>query len=93
MLEVGFTEQLHMTPHGVSPGGAVFDLSYLQRWDLKKNTIVLCSDFEVWVRCDVSNDLFCFESPAPGTPKMYVHKSLVKTIRNLKNNVQLYPEQ
>ncbi|MBI4991998.1 MAG: hypothetical protein HZB99_02165 [Candidatus Harrisonbacteria bacterium] len=92
MLEVVFTEQLHMTPHGVSPGGAVFDLGDLDSWDLKNNLIVLRPDFEVWINCSISNDIFLFKSPAPRTPEIYVHKSLIKRIRNLENDVQLYPE-
>lgn len=92
MLKVVFTGPLHRTQSGLSPDGAVFPFECLKSYDLEKGELVLRSDFEVWIDC-ASKEYFLFEPQAPGTARIYVHKKLIKEIWNLKNNVQLYPEQ
>lgn len=92
-LKIVFKSRLHLTPSGVSPDGAVFPFECLKSYDLEKGEIVLRDDFEVWIECGKDNDVFMFESPASGTTKIFVHKSLIKEIWNLENNTRLYPEQ
>jgi hypothetical protein len=90
-LEITFTESLHRTPSGVSPGGAIFPFEVVQTFDLQKGTVVLRPDYHALVQ--LGDDLVIFQSEAPHTMKMYVSSSIIASIKDLSKNKVLYPKE
>ena len=88
-LEVTFHKPLCKTQSGVSPsGGAVFHFEYMQEYDLKNSSLVLRPDYEALI--SLRDEVVVFQSDAPNTPRMFVQKSLVASIRDLASNKILY---
>lgn len=88
-LEITFTDELMKWPWGVTPGGAVFPFEYLQSHDMENNVVTLRADYKAVIPLD--DEVVIFQSEAPNTARMYVHKNKIASIKDLAKNKVLYP--